>query len=207
MDNKIMACHCKALSKAEHAAKQYRALWQFAVAILFIMALIIGMLLGHIEQLTDKVVIVTQTETATPAAVAVSEEPAEQVTTPAPTAPPVFYELTDEQRTLIEEVVSAESRGEPYEGQVAVAQCILNACLKHDIPPERAIVKYKYTTYRAEPTDSVEKAVAAVFDRGEGVTDEPIIYFYAPELVTSEFHESQDFVIEIGCHRFFKAAD
>ena len=90
---------------------------------------------------------------------------------------------------------------------MAVAQCILNACLKHDITPERAIVKYKYTTNRAEPTKSVKKAVAAVFDRGEGVTDEPIIYFYAPELVTSEFHESQDFVIEIGCHRFFKAAD
>ena len=118
--------------------------------------------------------------------------------------PSEFYILTSEQRTLIEQVVSAESRGEPYDGQVAVAQCILNACLKDDITPEQAIKKYKYTTARAEPTESVKAAVAAVFDRGEGITDEPILYFYNPALVESEFHESQIFVVEIANHRFFK---
>ena len=46
-------------------------------------------------------------------------------------------------------------------------------------------------------------AVAAVFDRGETVVDEPILYFYNPALVTSDFHESQIFVIEEGGHRFF----
>ena len=117
-----------------------------------------------------------------------------------------FFALTEEQRTLIEQVVSAESRGEPYDGQVAVAQCILNSCLKDGITPEQAIKKYKYTSARVEPTDSVKKAVAAVFDRGEGITEEPILYFYAPALVESEFHESQDFVIEIKNHRFFKEA-
>lgn len=45
--------------------------------------------------------------------------------------------------------------------------------------------------------------VAAVFDRGETVVDEPILYFYNPALVTSDFHESQIFVIEEGGHRFF----
>ena len=116
------------------------------------------------------------------------------------------FALTEEQRTLIEQVVSAESRGEPYDGQVAVAQCILNACLKDGITPEQAIKKYKYTGARVEPTDSVKKAVAAVFDRGEGVTEEPIMYFYAPALVESKWHESQDFVVEIQNHRFFKEA-
>ena len=119
----------------------------------------------------------------------------------------MFFTLTPEQRTLIEQVVSAESRGEPYDGQVAVAQCILNACLKDDITPEKAIKKYKYTSARVEPTRSVREAVAAVFDRGEGITDEPIIYFYNPAIVESEFHESQTFVIEIKNHRFFKEAE
>ena len=118
-----------------------------------------------------------------------------------------FFALTSEQRTLIEQVVSAESRGEPYDGQVAVAQCILNACLMDGITPEQAIKKYKYTSARVEPTASVKNAVAAVFDRGEGITEEPILYFYAPALVDSEFHESQDFVIEIQNHRFFKEAE
>lgn len=120
--------------------------------------------------------------------------------------PVVFFTLTPEQRTLIEEVVSAESRGEPYDGQVAVAQCILNACMKDGITPEQVLKEYRYTTARAEATDSVKEAVAAVFDRGEGITEEPIIYFYNPALVDSEFHESQTFVIEIANHRFFKEA-
>ena len=121
--------------------------------------------------------------------------------------PAVHFALTPEQRALIEQVVSAESRGEPYDGQVAVAQCILNACLKDDITPEQAIKKYKYTSARVEPTRSVREAVAAVFDRGEGITEEPILYFYNPAIAESEFHESQTFVIEIANHKFFKEAE
>jgi len=119
-------------------------------------------------------------------------------------APDAFFDLTDEQRTLIEQIVSAESRGEPFEGQMAVAQCILNACRINGIAPEEAIKKYKYTSARVEPTISVREAVAAVFDRGEIITEEPILYFYAPDIVASEFHESQTFVTEIAGHRFFK---
>lgn len=121
--------------------------------------------------------------------------------------PAAFFVLTSEQRTMIEQVVSAESRGEPHDGQVAVAQCILNACLKDDIAPEQVIKQYKYTGARAEPTESVKEAVAAVFDRGEGVTEEPILYFYNPAIVKSDWHESQGFVIEIANHRFFKEAE
>lgn len=124
-----------------------------------------------------------------------------------PTEPIAFFVLTPEQRTLIEQVVSAESRGEPYDGQLAVAQCILNACMIDDITPEQAVVKYKYTTNRAEPTASVKEAVAAVFDRGEVITEEPILYFYNPAMVDSEFHESQIFIAEISNHRFFKEAE
>ena len=122
------------------------------------------------------------------------------------TQQPKHYELTEAERSLIEQVVSAECRGEPYDGQVAVAQCILNACLKDDIRPAQAIKKYDYTSNRATPTDSVKKAVSAVFDNGEGVTDEPILYYYAPKRTSSEWHESQIFVIEIANHRFFKEA-
>ena len=62
---------------------------------------------------------------------------------------------------------------------------------------------YSYTKSRPDPTQCVKDAVAAVFDRGETVVDEPILYFYNPALVTSDFHESQIFVIEEGGHRFF----
>ena len=123
------------------------------------------------------------------------------------TDPTSYFPLTDEWRTLIEQVVAAEARGEPLEGQVAVCQCIYNACIKDGLTPPEVIEEYGYTTDRAEPTESVKEAVATVFDRARGVTPERILYFYAPALTESEWHETQSFVMEIGGHRFFKEAE
>lgn len=113
------------------------------------------------------------------------------------------YDLTDSERELVERVVMAESGGECYEGQVLVCQCILNACEINGIRPAEAIKRYAYAKGRPEASDSVKRAVQAVFDKGEKVESEPIIYFYAPKMVKSEFHESQRFIRETGGHRFF----
>ena len=115
------------------------------------------------------------------------------------------YNLTDAERDLVERVVMAESGGESYEGQILVAQCILNACEIDGIRPAKVIKKYVYAKGRPKPTDSVVRAVETVFDRGETVTSEPIVYFYAPGVVRSEFHERQIFAVEEGGHRFFCA--
>lgn len=69
--------------------------------------------------------------------------------------------------------------------------------------PSEAVVIYSYTSNRPDPTQSVKDAVAAVFDRGEVAIDAPVMYFYNPALVTSDWHESQIFVAEVGGHRFF----
>ena len=119
---------------------------------------------------------------------------------------PIFY-LTDYERWVVECVVMGESGGEPYEGQVLVAQCILNACLKDNIQPSEVRVNYKYSGWRESPSDSVKRAVSAVFDEGYKITDEFILYFYAPKLCNSKWHETQIFVIECGGHRFFKEDD
>lgn len=113
------------------------------------------------------------------------------------------YPLTPQERDLIERVVMAESGGESYKGQMLVAQCILNACEIDGIRPAKVIKKYAYAKARPEPSDSVKRAVSAVFDKGDTVTDEPIVYFYAPALVKSEFHEAQRFVLAEGNHKFF----
>lgn len=115
----------------------------------------------------------------------------------------IRYPLTPQERDLVERVVMAESGGESYKGQMLVAQCILNACEIDCIRPAEVIRKYVYAKARPEPSDSVKRAVSAVFDKGEQVTDEPIVYFYAPALVRSEFHESQRFVLAEGNHKFF----
>ena len=119
-------------------------------------------------------------------------------------APP-RYALTAHERRVVEQVVMAESGAEPFAGQMAVAQCILNACEREGLRPDTAVAAYGYTKARPEPTATVAEAVAAVFDRGETVTDEEILYFYNPKMAKSVWHESQRFVVEIAGHRFFGA--
>lgn len=116
----------------------------------------------------------------------------------------VRYALTAEERDTVERVVMAEAGAEPFEGQIAVAQCILNACELEDMRPDEIVIEYKYTDKRPDPTDEVKAAVSAVFDYGETVTDAEMLYFYAPALVKSEWHEAQTYVMSIGGHRFFE---
>ena len=116
------------------------------------------------------------------------------------------YALTAAERDTVERVVMAEAGAEPYEGQIAVAQCILNACERENMRPDEIVVKYQYTDMRPEPTNEVKAAVSAVFDCGETVTDREILYFYAPELCESEWHETQEYVMTVGGHRFFEEA-
>lgn len=117
--------------------------------------------------------------------------------------PEPYFRLTDSERSEIEQVVMAEAGGEPYEGQVAVAQCIRDTAIRDKLRPSEVIVEYKYTPDRKEPTQSVQEAVRAVFDDGESAID-TAYYFYAPALVTSKWHEAQEFVTELGGHRFFR---
>ena len=119
---------------------------------------------------------------------------------------PAFF-LSDYQRHVTECIVAGESMGEPYEGQVAVAECIINACLKDGLQPSEVRTKYKYSGWHNEPSESVKKAVSAVFDDGYRIADKPIMYFYAFKYTKSNWHESQDFVMEIGGHRFFAEWD
>lgn len=114
------------------------------------------------------------------------------------------YNITAAERWDIASAVTAEAEGEPFAGKVAVAQCILQACEDDGIRPTEALTAYEYTEKRPEPTDEALEAVAAVFDHGYKAASEPIKYFYAPAVTASSWHESQDYVLTINNHKFFK---
>ena len=132
------------------------------------------------------------------------DEPSQSADTVLQSTATIRYALTAAERDTVERVVMAEAGAEPYEGQIAVAQCILNACERENMRPDEIVIKYQYTDMRPEPTDTVKAAVSAVFDYGETATDREILYFYAPALVESEWHESQEYVMTVGGHRFFE---
>lgn len=126
----------------------------------------------------------------------------EPVTEPVTEAEPAFY-LTDDERRVVECLVMGESGAEPYDGQILVAQCILNACLKDDLQPSQVKKQYGYYGWHNSPSESVKDAVSAVFDNGYKITDELILYFYAPKYSSGSWHETQKFVIQVGGHKFF----
>ena len=106
-------------------------------------------------------------------------------------------------------VVAAESRGEPYEGQVAVAQCILETSEKRMMTSEEVVkMKNRYASpcKSEDEKNLVIDACIDVFIHGEKALDEPIEYFYSTcGGFVSDWHEKNlEYVATIGNHKFFK---
>lgn len=122
----------------------------------------------------------------------------------------LFYRLTDGEREVIYNIVAGEAEGESYEGKMAVAQCLYNAMVKEEKSASEIRIEYQYSGWndRLKETNpemyaEVVVAVYAVFANGEFVSENPILYFYAPRYTLSNWHEAQEFDCEIGGHRFF----
>lgn len=120
------------------------------------------------------------------------------------------YPLSDYDRWYIECMVAGEAKGESLLGKMAVAQCILNAMIQDGYSPDEVRKEYQYSGWdedlksnNLEAYEEVAHAVWCVFDNGEVVTQENILWFYAPKYSKGKFHNTQNFVIEIGNHRFY----
>ena len=123
---------------------------------------------------------------------------------------PPFFNLTEAERKTIQCIVAGEAKGEPMEGKMAVAQCILNGMVKSDWTAEKVRIEYQYSGWDDELEKSnpkawaeVVEAVSRVFDDGELISDKPILYFYAPKYSNGKWHETLEFSFELSGHRFF----
>lgn len=107
-------------------------------------------------------------------------------------------------------VVGAEARGEPWEGKLAVCQCIQETAERTGKTPYEVVQKGYADPVGCETLDGMEEvneACLLVFLNGYKPFKEPIQYFYSTRNgFYSKWHESQDFCYEIGSHRFFKEA-
>ncbi len=110
--------------------------------------------------------------------------------------------------SLLARVTSAESRGEPYIGQVAVAAVILNRIQHPSFPNTLAGVIYQPGAFsclndggiNAPVSDSAYKAARAAingWDPSSGA-----IYYYNPAKSTSKWIFSRPVLTVIGDHRF-----
>ncbi len=111
---------------------------------------------------------------------------------------------------LLAKVISAEARGESYEGQVAVGAVILNRVKHPSFPDSLSGVIYQNgafscvndSNWYAEVADSAKRAaIDAIngWDPSGGA-----IYYYNAKKTTNAFMHSRPVVRVIGDHRFCK---
>lgn len=123
-----------------------------------------------------------------------------------------FWNISATERMWLERIVMAEAGGEPYEGQIAVANVVLNrvkAGFGKNIY-EVIFQKGQFTPvtngsiYKVIPSASVKKAVSAALN-GVKVVSDDVLYFYNPSIATNFWiSETRTFVKKIGNHYFYK---
>lgn len=116
--------------------------------------------------------------------------------------------FSENELNLLARIISAESRGEPYEGQVAVGAVILNRIAHPSFPNTLAGVIYQPGAFSCLDDGGVNVAVAdsayrAARDAINGWDPSGgALYYYNPKKATSEWIFSRPVIITIGEHRF-----
>ena len=109
---------------------------------------------------------------------------------------------------LLARMISAEARGEPYEGQVAVGAVILNRVRHPSFPNSVAGVIYQPGAFSAlndgqydQPVADSSRRAAQDAMSGWDPTD-GAIYYYNPAKTTNQWIYSRPVVARIGDHVF-----
>ena len=125
--------------------------------------------------------------------------------------PQADYDRTD--LYWLSRVISAESRGEPLLGQIAVGNVVLNRVASGQFPNTVKEVAFdrKYGvqfepvsngTIYDQPTDSAVLAAKLCLEGAAPVGDS--LYFYAPALSQGVWiNANRTYLMTIGCHRFY----
>ena len=114
-------------------------------------------------------------------------------------------ELSDYDRTLLEGLVMGEAGVYGYEGSALVAQAIHDSMIESGTTSVESIAyEYKYDASMSNvPSSEVKEAVSFIFDNDGRAVDHRILYFYSSDIVSSDWHESQNFITSCGSMRFF----
>lgn len=116
--------------------------------------------------------------------------------------------FTESEISLLARIISAESRGEPYEGQVAVGAVILNRIDHPSFPNTLAGVIYQPSAFTCvtdgqineNVSDSSKKAAQDALNGWDPTGG--AIYYYNPAKTTNKWIYSRPVITTIGKHKF-----
>ena len=124
----------------------------------------------------------------------------------------VYAQNTNDDIQIIARAVNGEARGEPYEGQVAVAAVILNRVRHPSFPNRIAGVIYHPRAFTAVADGQINAGIAANSIDYKACKDamngwDPsggAIYYYNPAKTTNNWIYSREVIKRIGKHVFAK---
>lgn len=116
--------------------------------------------------------------------------------------------LTEDDRYLIAKTVMREFGDGGYEACCLQAQAFRDAMVLSQASAEYTYKYFQYDAYPLvkEPSPECYEAVDYIF-AGNMAVPHRVLYMYAPEYVTSKWHESQTFVVSYNGVRFFDLAE
>jgi spore germination cell wall hydrolase CwlJ-like protein len=120
----------------------------------------------------------------------------------------VRYDLSAQDIRWMERVVYSEARGEPFQGQVAVAAVVLNRLESPHFPPTIRGIVFQRNAFTAvqdgqiwlKPDSEARRAVMKAL-KGYDPTG-GALYYYNPEIATSEWSKKRPVIKRIGSHVF-----
>ncbi|MGG1400139.1 cell wall hydrolase [Bacillus salipaludis] len=190
----------------------------FMTAFLFLFMLVQPGLLGRVDAQTLETVKIYKVHDETPVQVAlkygVSKSkiikvnglknnrltPGEKIIIP--------KQISQKEKDLLARLVTAEAKGEPYKGKVAVAAVVLNRVKNDQFPDSIHQVIYQKRQFQPvangminkPAVEDAKKAVNEALAKNGQITH--ALYFYNPDETDSKWLRSKKTIKKIGHHRF-----
>lgn len=112
--------------------------------------------------------------------------------------------LSEEDKKLACQIVYGEAGGEGFEGCCLVAQCLKDSMVFLGYNSIADVQKYcRYDGWQENYSQTAADAVNYIFDQNRSAVAHRILYFYATNLCTSKWHETQHYVLTRNNSRFF----
>lgn len=112
--------------------------------------------------------------------------------------------LSEEDRILACQIIQGEAGGEGYESCCLVAQCLKDSMLSLGYTSIKEVQeKCKYDGWKEDYSEDAIKAVEYIFDQNQSAIAHRVLFFYATDLCSSKWHETQNYILTINKTRYF----
>lgn len=119
-------------------------------------------------------------------------------------APKYQVILSEQDRILACQIVQGEAGGEGFESCCLVAQCLRDSMLSLGYSSIKEVQeKCKYDGWKEEYSQDAINAVNYIFDHNRNAIAHRVMFFYATNLCSSKWHETQNYIVTVNKTRFF----